>query len=169
MAAELPLHHIWSRRLEQALVAFSHTKHRSWKCCIFSWGCGLWELHSCNSSQIEMCQLHTSTTPLPSWVLSLQVQTGSRNGISYILLKLRTWLGLNTEATAIFCYFHQWQRYHSLSKTQALFTTGGYTSVLSQVQHSNDVLSLQWHSWISFIHGVAYFNDNTLIQIHRTG
>lgn len=149
MAAELHLHHIWFRRLEQALGALSHT-NLSWKCSISSWGCGLWELHSCSSLQMEMCQLDTSTTSSHSRLLSLQVQTGSRNGISCILHKLRTWLGLNTEAKAICCRFHQWKRHNSLSITQIFFATGGYTSVLSQIQHSNDVLSSM--TFMNFFH-----------------
>lgn len=118
MAAELHLHYIWSRRLELALGAFSHTNHLSWKWSISSWGCGLWELQSCSSSQMETCQLDTRTIPSHSWLLCLQVQTGSRNGKSYTLHKLRTWLGLNIEITAICCRFHQWKRHHSLAITQ---------------------------------------------------
>lgn len=77
----------------------------------------LWELHSRSPSWMEMCQLDTSTSPSHSWLLSLQIQTSSRNGISYILYKLRGCLGLKTEATAICCHFHHWQRHHSLAIT----------------------------------------------------
>lgn len=76
--------------------------------------------------------------------------------------QLRIWLGLNIKETAICCHFHQWQRHHSLGITETFFTTGGYTSVLSQVQYSNDILPLQRHSWISFKHCVAYLMASIL-------